>query len=113
MVVNQLYGNKKIKIIQGDSYTYQIQFVDESISDLVDRIVFSSTALEISEDMTVSTVNSRTVYTYEFSALDTADLDTSLFYTFDITVYFIDGKVISQSGLTIQILQKENPVVVA
>ena len=102
----KLIGNQPISIIQGDTKDYKIKF-DDDINDLIESIFLTSEDLDINEKMTFS--EDEKTWTYKFGALKT-QIDPSDFYSYDITINFKDGDILSETKIPLKIIKKENPV---
>lgn len=102
----KLIGNQPIKIIQGDTHEYKIKF-ENDINELIERIVFTSKNLEIEENMEF--IGDENYWRFRFSASQT-DIPPSDFYSYDITIFFKDGDIISETGVPLRIIDKRNPV---
>ena len=102
----KLIGNKPIKIIQGDSYEYKIKFSQE-INTLIEKIYLTSEDLTISSEMEFDEVNE--VWSFKFLPTKT-NVEPSDYYTYDITIKFKDGDVLSETGINLTISTKQNPV---
>lgn len=100
----KLTGNKSIEFIQGDSYSYRISFQDATIVPLLENVVFTCKKLDICENMVFG--NNEYIYTFsdeitrEYSAMTTS---------FDITLKFLNGNILSQTGIRLIIVKKQNP----
>ena len=102
----KLIGNQPIQIIQGDTKDYKIKF-ENDINDLIDRIVITSENLNIEENL-VFDVREK-FWAYKFKSNET-NIAPSDFYSYDITVFFKDGDVTSETGIPLKIIDKKNPV---
>lgn len=102
----KLIGNVPICIIQGDTRDYKIKFED-GFDDLIDKIIFTSKDLEIEEEMTY--LNDEKSWIYSFTSVQT-QVEPSDFYSYDITIYFKDGDILSETKIPLKIVKKENPV---
>lgn len=102
----KLTGNKPIAIIQGDTKDYKIQFTND-INDLIEYIIFTSKLLNIEEKMQYNATEKYWVYSFASGVTDVAPSD---FYSYDITIYFKDGDITSETGIPLKIIDKQNPV---
>ena len=101
----KLIGNQPISIIQGDTKEYKIRL--DGLYDLIDYIYFTSKDLGIEEKMTYD--NDEKCWVYRFSPVTTS-VDPSDHYSYDITIYFKDGDITSETGIPLKIIKKKNPV---
>lgn len=102
----KLIGIQPISIIQGDTRPYKIKF-DRGLDDLIDHIFFTSKDLNIEEKMEY--LEDEKCWQYYFDSATTS-IDPSDYYSFDITVIFKDGDVLSSTKNPLKIIRKENPV---
>lgn len=99
-----IVSGKPIQIIQGDSFSYRLYPKMAEIVEEISKVVFTSTDLGINEEMRVE--NGK--YVYDFSSQKTKGLEPKS-YTFDFTVHFNDGAILSATGLLLQVIKKQNP----
>lgn len=100
-------GNKEIVVVQGD--TYQKNILVENVDPVnIEAIYVSCRDLGINQQLAYDSQINR--YIFVMSAEETAKLQ-SMVTTFDITVYFLEGKVKTVSYLArINVLPKINKV---
>lgn len=100
-----LTGNKEIQHIVGDTFVYSLDLFDGAGKPLgATRVVFTCASLGLEREFERDSTG-RWIVTY--SAEET-ELWKSRRTTYDVTVY-IDDVVISQTGIPLQIIKKNNP----
>lgn len=100
-------GNREIVVIQGD--TYQKNVIVEGVDPInIEAIYISCKDLGINQELTLDENSGK--YVFIMSADETMKLQ-SMITTFDITVYFIEGKVKTVSYMArVNVLPKVNKV---
>lgn len=103
-----IQGNPKITLIQGDSYTREIEFEGLSL-DLIEEVYFTCSKLSICKKLEKDLENN--LFRLTINSDETNDLEIGAF-DFDLTVKFIDDQTKTiQYRSVILVLEKVNKVV--
>ena len=99
---------KQIKIIQGDSYTLEIDFEGITI-DLIDSIYLTCSELSICKKLVKDIVNN--LFRFSITPQESKDFDNGV-YNYDLTINFVnkDTKTVQYRSTRV-ILEKNNKVV--
>lgn len=101
-----IQGNPKIAIVQGDSYTREIEFEGIDL-DLIDKIFFASIELSICKVLE----KDDNLFRIHLSSDETMKLETGTF-DFDLTIKFVDDQYRTiQYRSIITVLEKVNKVI--
>lgn len=99
---------KKIQIIQGDSYTLEVDF-EGIIIDLIDSIYFTCNELSICKQLEKDIENN--LFRLSIDKNETKEYSNGV-YNYDLTIKFVDNNVKTvQYRSILVILEKNNKVV--
>ena len=103
-----IQGNPKISIIQGDSYTNEIEFEGIEL-ELIENIFFTCGKLSICKKLEKDLENN--LFIFHLNSKDTINFEVGT-YDYDLTIQFIDNqyKTIQYQSI-ISILEKNNKVI--
>lgn len=99
-----IIGDRKIEIIQGDSYTRNITIQGVDIA-LIEGIYFSCESLDICKKLEYN--NEQNKYILSFTSEETSNID-KFEGNYDITIKFIDDKINTVQYQSPIIIKKKN-----
>lgn len=106
--MKKVIGNKPISIIQGDTLSYRMRVGGVSIEN-IQKIVFTCRYLNLEKELTLTQdENYNDVYVLEYTA-DETEIWKAVETTFDITIFFVEGVVASETGIAFIVREKRNP----
>lgn len=108
VLLNGLTGNRPIRFIQGDTYTYIINFEDAGLANLVNKLVFVCNYFNIEVEFAKKTLNDGTIQFY-------VDLDTEkavpITTSYDVVAYIQNGEdeiIATQTDIPFIVVEREN-----
>ena len=108
ILVNGLTGNRPIRFIQGDTYTYIINFENSQLADLVNKLVFVCNYFNIEVQFAKQTLEDGTINFYvDLNTEDAVPITTS----YDVVAYIQDGDkqiIATQTDIPFIVVEREN-----
>ena len=108
ILVNGLTGNRPIRFIQGDTYTYIINFENSQLADLVNKLVFVCNYFNIEVEFAKQTLEDGIVNFYvDLNTEDAVPITTS----YDVVAYIQDNDkeiIATQTDIPFIVVEREN-----
>ena len=108
VLINGLTGNRPIRFIQGDTYTYIINFEDTSIADIVTKLLFVCNYFNVEVEFGKETLDDGTInFFVDLDTMNSIPITTS----YDVVAYIKDGDkeiIATQTDIPFIVIEREN-----
>lgn len=108
VLINGLTGNRPIRFIQGDTYTYIINFEDAGIANIITKLLFVCNYFNIEVEFGKETLEDGTInFFVDLDTMNSIPITTS----YDVVAYIKDGDkeiIATQTDIPFIVVEREN-----